>query len=269
MTNEQIVNWQQFTEKIRSRGCKQLKELDNFPDSVLITGCQRSGTTILARIIRESEGMVDFWSGKDDELEGALILSGYLKHVPKGRYCFQTTFLDGCYPEYYEHDRFKLLWVLRNPYSTIYSLLNNWSPNALHEVFNNSINLILKTPDKQFINRGVDLLNKRLIMACRFYNWKVSQLFELFPRLGNNAIMVIDYDELVLDKDKILPKIYKYIDLPYKPIYGEKIHSASINKKKRLSLIEKWFIKKICENTYMKSQDFIYPQNSLFVNAFS
>jgi Holliday junction resolvasome RuvABC ATP-dependent DNA helicase subunit len=40
--------------------------------------------------------MVDFSSGEDDELDAALILAGFVEHTPRGRYCFQTTYLNIC-----------------------------------------------------------------------------------------------------------------------------------------------------------------------------
>ena len=71
-----ITTWRQFTAQIRSKGHGLLKTLDDFPNAVLVTGCQRSGTTMMSRIITQSEGMVDYWTGPDDELDAALILSG-------------------------------------------------------------------------------------------------------------------------------------------------------------------------------------------------
>ena len=77
-----------------------------------MSGCQRSGGTMLAGILSKSDGIVDFAWSKDDELDAALILSGYEDHVAQGRYCFQTTFLNECYQEYFEHTPdFKLIHI--------------------------------------------------------------------------------------------------------------------------------------------------------------
>ena len=48
---EIIKRWPQFEKKVRLRGVELLKRLDDFPDSILVTGCQRSGTTMLTKII--------------------------------------------------------------------------------------------------------------------------------------------------------------------------------------------------------------------------
>jgi hypothetical protein len=46
-----ITEWPQFAKQVRKKNVPLLKELDNFPASILIAGCQHSGTIMLARII--------------------------------------------------------------------------------------------------------------------------------------------------------------------------------------------------------------------------
>jgi hypothetical protein len=258
MFPEPISTWVEFSKQVRSKGCKLLKQLDYFPNSVLINGCQRSGTTMLARVIRESEGMVDYWTGRDDELDAALILSGYIAHQPRGRYCFQTTYLNQCYHEYYEHrNGHKILWVLRNPHSTVYSLLYNWPSRALENAFRESVYLSLVGKDKWLYKLGGERYFSNLKKACLHYNWKVSQLFNLVPYLGSERISVIEYDDLVMNKEKVLPVIYEFIDLPYKASYAEKIQSSSLDKRKQLSKKEISTIKYICEDVYLRASQFI------------
>jgi hypothetical protein len=259
MTLDAIDTWVKFSNQVRSKGCNLLKQLDTYPNSILVTGCQRSGTTMLSRIIRESDGIVDYWSGKvDDELEGALILSGNLPHHPKGRYCFQTTYLNQCFHEYYGHGNgHKILWVLRNPFSTIYSLRYNWPKRALENTFRDSVSLSLGIKDKLLYSLAGDRLYDNLKKACLLYSWKLSQLFELYSKLGPLAIMVIDYDDLVMEKDKILPCVYDFIDLPYKTSYAGKIHTSSVDKKKLLTAKEMDIVKSHCEDSYLKAKNFI------------
>ena len=40
---------------------------------------------------------------------------------PAGRFCFQTTYLNNHVFEYFEHDHYQLIWVLRNPFSVVVS----------------------------------------------------------------------------------------------------------------------------------------------------
>ena len=175
--NSNIKTWQKFAKHVRSNGCNLLSRLDEFPNSVLVSGCQRSGGTMLAGIITHSEGMTDFAWSKDDELDGALILSGYADCVPEGRYCFQTTYLNECVTEYYRHTPdFKLIWLLRNPYSVVYSLLHNWKRFALNELFLGcGINLLPEDARRRYERYGLIAIN-RLTRACLSYNAKISQV---------------------------------------------------------------------------------------------
>jgi hypothetical protein len=64
---------------------------------------------------------------------------------------------------------------------------------------------------------------------------------------------VVDYDELVLNKESILPKIYQFIDLPYNPVYHSKIHQDSIQKKSRLTDKEIRIIRHMAQPIYEKA----------------
>ncbi len=252
------MTWPQFKQATLTKECKLLKRLDEFPNAVLVTGCQRSGTTMLSRIITQSEGMVNYYFGPDDELDAALILSGLVKHTPQGRYCFQTTYLDQCYREYYEHgDSFKIIWVLRNPYSTIYSLLYNWTPRALDNTFSHFAAPSLTGPDKlAYKLRGLKGVS-RVKRAASIYNSKLSQLVELHAKLGVNRIQVVDYDDLVLNKTTLLPKLYHFIELDYHPAYAEKIHSRSLKKSSGLSEQEHNTIQHLCEASYLQAKELV------------
>jgi hypothetical protein len=254
--NSGIKTWDTFREATASKDRELLSELDRFPNSILVTGCQRSGTTMLARIITESDGIVNFWMGLDNELDAALILSGLVSHQPQGRYCFQTTYLNERFPEYYQHlSNHKMLWVIRNPVSVVYSMLHNWGRH---------------TPDRLFMSCGVQLLAGRdkwlykmfglqgipmLRRACWAYNGKTAQLFELRRRFGRDRIMVVDYDRLVKDKEVILPAIYEFIELPYKSDYAVKINAQSLKKAERLSAEEIQLIESYCMPFYRKALD--------------
>ena len=250
-----ITSWREFTQTVRSKRDKLLKRLDEFPDAILVAGCQRSGTTMLARIITQSAGMTNYWFGVDDELDAALILSGTVEHTPRGRYCFQTTFLDERYPEYYEHQgQFKLIWVIRNPYSVVTSMMHNWKPNALRGAFNrcaaDKLDGIEKTLYSIWGPKWID----RARQASLIYRAKTSQMFELVDRLGQDNMFVVDYDELVLDRETMLRKIYEFVDLSYSPEYSKQIHSKSLDKKARLSSSQKRVVETLAEPIYQKAQ---------------
>ena len=62
--------------------------------------------------------------------------SGYVWHEPRGRYCFQTTYMYDRLEQYqlFASDS-KVVWLLRNPYSVVWSMLHNWKRSALAELF--------------------------------------------------------------------------------------------------------------------------------------
>ena len=256
--NCKIKTWKQFARHIRPKGCGLLKRLDQFPDSILITGCQRSGTTILSRVITQSEGMVNYWFGKDDELDAALILSGAVDFLPAGRYCFQTTYVNECYEEYFDRDvNFKLVWVLRNPYSVVYSLLYHWRRWTLNELFHGCGARLLDGPMARRYRRFGPLGVPRLTKASLSYCGKVTQLFELMERLDKGAIYVVEYDRLAMDRDGQLKKIYAFLELDYKRQYSELIHQKSINKQNRLSEKERDLVRELCLPIYEDATRFI------------
>ncbi|MCB0106882.1 MAG: sulfotransferase domain-containing protein [Caldilineaceae bacterium] len=253
-TDRYITNWEEFDAAVRTPGHPLLHRLDDFPHAVLVTGCQRSGTTMLTRLITESEPMVNYWFGPDDELDGALILSGYVDHIPAGRYCFQTTYVNNHQHEYYQHNAgHKVIFLLRNPLSVVYSMLYNWRPRALDRIFGFCGIGQLHGLDRQryrlFGIRGISKLRR----ACYGYTGKVAQVFELRRRLTAEQLLVIDYDELVTHKAQLLPLIYRFIDLPYQEEYAAQIHARSMSNVQKLSGREIATIQRFCKPIYQKA----------------
>lgn len=254
LSNNFITDWQQFSVEVRSKGCQLLKRLDDFPNSVLVAGCQRSGTTMLSRIITQSHGMTNYWFGPDDELDAALILSGYVRHIPQGRYCFQTTYLDSYFREYFDHTvGHKLIWVLRNPYSVVYSLIYNWKKGAVAQLFDECGAELVRGRDallyKLLGDRGISQVRQ----ACYFYVAKTLQAFELAERLGQERLMILDYDDLVMRKETLLPEVYNFIGIEFRTDYLRKISSDSVKKARQLSQRDKNVVREICDATYQKA----------------
>jgi hypothetical protein len=210
---------------------------------------------MLAKIVTRSSGMTNYWFGSDNELDAALILSGYVEHEPRGRYCFQTTYVDERYQEYYEHHaEFKLVWVIRNPYSAVTSLIYNWPHGALTGTFNRFAINQLSSLEKKLYSIWGSRWVSRARQASLLYRAKTLQMIELVDRLGRDKIFVVDYDDLVLDKDTILRQIYEFVDLSYNPEYSKQIHNKSIDKKSRLSESEKRTVKSLAVPAYQKAQ---------------
>lgn len=246
-----ICSWKKFGRMVRSNRRDLLSELGKFDNSILIAGCQRSGTTALSRVMTTSDGMVNYWFGIDDELDAALILAGVVNHSPRGRYCFQTTYLNECYPEYFRNKgKYKLIWMIRNPLSVVHSMLNNWSRFAFNELFD-SCGLALASEEvQQNYRKYGKCAIPRVQRACLAYNGKASQLFDLLRNLDNDQILVVDYDFLVENKTKILPEIYDFVGLQYRKEYCEQIRSDSLNKAASLSTVECSVVEQLCNPVY-------------------
>lgn len=248
-----VYSWERFHKDVRLKGCNLLKYLDRYQEPVLVSGCQRSGTTALARLISESDGMVGHWKTHDDELDGAILLSGLVENPLQGRYCFQTTYLNECYTEYFDTNTdFRLIWVLRNPYSVIYSMHYNWGRFSFNELFQACGYSMMPEEQRVRYDKYGKLGVSRIERACYSYNGKVSQAFEIFKKLGRKKMLVIDYDDLINDKHILLPLIYKFIHLDYKEDYSNKIHNRSVGKLNKLSEKEKDVIKNISFPLYEK-----------------
>jgi hypothetical protein len=260
-TKDYITTWEEFNNAIHFADIPLFKRLNEFPDSVLVTGCQRSGTTMLARIITQSDGMVNYWFGPDDELDAALILSGYVNHEPQGRYCFQTTYINNI-EEYNDlPNGIKIIWSLRNPYSVVYSMLYNWGDNSMNRVFTHCGVPLLRGKDKYLYKiwglRGIS----RLRRACLAYNGKTSQIFDLKRIVNGDSLLVIDYDELVKNRELHLQAIYSFINLKFESKYVELINKKSVTKRSKLSPSEVELISQLCNPIYMKSRDFLSDLN--------
>jgi hypothetical protein len=252
-----IQNWRQFAHYVRGGNYKLLCNLDDFSNSILVAGCQRSGTTALSRLITESSGMTKFSFGKDDELDAALILSGQVKYKNQGRHCFQTTYLNNNYCEYFEHQNYKLIWVLRNPYSVVYSMLNNWKLAALNRLFKDcGVALLSQKETVRFKNFGTLSISK-VRRACFSYAAKTSQTFDLKRKFDGDRLIIIDYDELVQKKEHLLPKVYFFLGLDYRPEYANKLNKKSLIKAKKLSDKQAREVDKICLETYQNARKLI------------
>lgn len=253
-TGNKIETWPQFVKHIRSQKMELLQRLDQFPHSILVTGCQRSGTTALARLITQSAGMTNYWFGQDDELDAALILCGAVEHAPHGRYCFQTTYVNDSLPEYFEHHNgHKIIWVLRNPYSVVYSMLHNWKRHALNQLFVQCGLSALSSNDLRRYQRWGTFGFGRLKKACYAYVGKTNHFFALKNGILPDNFLAVEYDAMVQNKEAILPEIYKFIGLDYREEYSARIVARSVNKSDQLSQKDKEVIKGICWPVYEES----------------
>lgn len=231
----QIHSWQKFARSVRKKKVPLLQKLDKFPDSILVTGCQRSGTTMLAQAVSSSSIIANYGITKDDELAAALILSGYVDHDSKGRHCFQTTYLNENLGEYFQlNEKHRMVWVIRSPMSVVYSMVYNWKRFALNELFVAvGKEQLPPSVDKQFQKYGILSVNP-IKRACYSYNGKVLQLGEMINRWSSSRLFIVDYDQLVTETSRVLPRIFEFLDLPYNPQLEKRVLKTSLVKAEKM-----------------------------------
>jgi hypothetical protein len=248
---ERIHSWRQFHNHLRAPQLPLLPCISRYPGCVLVAGCQRSGTTMLTRVVAASRGFKRFALTHDDELDAALILAGAVDLPEHHRYCFQTTYLNERFGEYAAlgPDQ-KLIWVLRNPYSVVFSMVYNWKRFALNELYescgaqHSSRHRVQRR--KHLWSRGPSPLEK----ACLSYAAKTSQVLLIRELVLPAQLMVLDYDRLVRAPEAQLPPVFKFVAEPYEPSYAARVKSTSLRKSERLSVAARKLIDEIAMPAY-------------------
>ena len=146
-------------------------------------------------------------------------------------YLYNTiTFLNNSFHEYLDHLDFKLIWVLRNPHSVVYSMLHNWRRSALNRLFKSCGSTQL-TADKK---KWFDILGGRVFSqtykACLSYNAKMEQLVYLKQKMPSNRLMIIDYNDLVKNKNKALKSVCSFVGLEFQDYHSQLVNNKSVRK---------------------------------------
>lgn len=213
--NPGITSWSELYAAVADQPL--LAKLDDYPDALLIAGCDRSAVTAITHLFKRLPGFADTSWSHNDELDGALMLAGLRPRGAAGRSCFQTTYLGERYREYLAHEQFKLVWIVREPRAAVRSLLSSrdrgWAPWPAHRVAGK--------PE----GRGASRLEK----ACTAYITSVRQTLELKERLGER-MAVIDYDELSADRNRLLPALCRFASVGCNASLLRHLHGKSVRK---------------------------------------
>lgn len=244
-----LRSWRQFARKKRPHIHDLLSELHRFENPILVYGCQRSGTTMVSRLLTSSSDLTDYWFGPDDELAAAQILAGLVSHEPRGRYCFQVTYLNDQYRQLLQHAKsHKLVWVLRDPYSVVHSMLHNWSRFALSELYRHCGHAEYAALPSRF-KSGLYLLwppYRRLLRACCSYVAKLRQIDVLYPAYPAGNLYLLEYEEFVVHKTTQVPALFAFLELDYAPSILESIRASSLAKKQNMTPVEQASVREIC-----------------------
>jgi hypothetical protein len=247
-----IRSWAAFRAIVKRPDRPLLALLDDYAEPILVAGCQRSGTTALARLLKRADGIVDHAFGHDDELDGALLLSGHVARSTEGRHCFQTTYLNDRFQEYFQHRGFRLIWMLREPRAVVYSMLNNWKRGALNRLFDACGAEVLARAGERPAVASAWLGPSRLAKACASYVGKTAQTPELRERLGS-SVAVVDYNELVANKHDLLPRLCEFAGVKYDTRLADALHDRSVGKRERLGTRDAEYVDRMCSDVYNRA----------------
>lgn len=248
-------NWSQFDRHIRNGEGKLLANLSLFPNAILVAGCQRSGTTVVTRILQEAVAMPSLSFTKDDELDAALILNGAIEYETSTRCCFQSTYVNDHFLEYFEHDNYQLIWIIRNPEAVVRSMLYNWRRGALNRLFRACGQHALDSKGARRFRRFGTYGFRRTEMACLSYNVKTAQLREIAARLGPKRLYILDYDDLIDRSDILLPDIFSFASVPYDERFLQRLRTRNRPKRDQLNESTRQQIRETCEHEYKQAVD--------------
>jgi hypothetical protein len=210
-----ITSWRDFYSAMADQPL--LERLDDYPDSLLIAGCDWSATTAIARLFKRLPCFGDSSWSHDDELDGALLLAGRRERRAESRHCFQTSYVREHYREYFAHDDFRLIWIVREPRAAVRSLLGNRQklPRVAAPC----------APDPATQPSGASRLEK----ACAAYVASIRQTVELKERLGTR-VAIVDYDELAADRERLLPALCRFATVGCDATLLRHLHGKSVRK---------------------------------------
>lgn len=247
--------WKKFYKYARSSDCAMLARLSDFPGAILVGGCQRSGTTLMARLIRRDSDMEIFNITKDDELDAALILSGLHQYKANKRVCFQTTYINECFYEYKQIERSqKIIWVIRNPYSVVWSMLYNWRRSALELLFEGCGREYLSSRESLIYNIIPRFSVSGIKKACLAYRSRLKEVAEITQWLPKDQLMLVDYDDFLKSPENEMNEICRFSGINYSQNLVSDVNPISKTKADRLSQSQRRLITELAMPEYDRAR---------------
>ena len=246
-----VGSWTEFEELVAATGRPLLARLDTYEDALLVAGCAWSGDTAIARLVKRTDGIADHGFGHDDELDGALLLAGHVDRFDARRHCFQTTYLGDRFDEYFEHDDFRLIWILREPSTVICAMFNSWKRAALDRLLPAGGGPPYPESGARAPLAGASRLDK----ACAAYVENVARTAEIATRLGSRAV-IVDYDELAAGRARLLPKLCALAGLEFDRHLLSHLHGKSVHKGHTLAAWEAARVEELAASAYRHARTF-------------
>jgi hypothetical protein len=122
------------------------------------------------------------------------------------------------YREYFEHEGFRLIWIVREPRAAVHSLLWNRQKRLPRRT---ALGLAGKSTEGYAVSR--------LERACATYLSSIGQTLEIKERLGAR-VAVVDYDELAADRERLLPALCRFASVGCEAQLLRHLHGKSVRK---------------------------------------
>lgn len=206
---------------------------------------------MLTRLIARAPGFGRLSLTVDDELDAALALAGFVDLPNDRRYCLQTTYLNECFLEYrqLQPDQ-RLIWVVRNPYSVVYSMLHNWERFALNELYEGCGIINANSPRQRRSNLLWPFGPSRIEKACLAYRGKAAQILSIRRMLRREQLLIVDYDLLSAAPGEWLPRVFEFADTPYDAACANQVRRSPASKADALSSRARGLIEQLALPTY-------------------
>ncbi len=143
--------------------------------------------------------------------------------------------------------------MLREPHSVVYSMLYNWRRDALKRLFQAcGIEQLHAARAAGSAIRGWPGPS-RFEMACAAYVSKTLQTLELVAGLSHDRLLVVDYDDLVLRRSVLVPRIFEFAGVPYDEDSATRLHARSITRRSRFTRARALHIDRVCGAVYERA----------------
>lgn len=259
LTKKQKIS--QFKKKI-------VQKIKGKPDKVtpvFIFGEQRSGTNMLINTLNRSIETECFFE-TDDKAFNAYRLKNQAKlknlfENASARCVILKSISDSQHANYLLRNfhRAKGIWIYRNYFDVINSSLKNFKEH--YKV----LEYIVQDPQKA--GWRCEKLNKEsLELVNTYYEKKVSdasargliwyirnKLFFDQMLMTNNDVLLVKYEQLVLNPKEHFQTIFKFLNIEFKDKFVDKIFSSSVKKDKKNKIDNE--IEILCNSLYNKLED--------------
>jgi hypothetical protein len=208
---------------------------------------------MLTRLIASASEFSRLRLTADDELDAALALAGFIDLPNDRRFCFQTTYLNESFSDYsgLGPDQ-RLIWVLRNPYSVVYSMLYNWKRFALNELYEGCGVPIAGTSGLRRAKLMWPFGPSRVEKACLAYRGKVAQILSIRHLLRPEQLLTVDYDLVSAAPSESLPRIFKFAGASYDSVYAKEVRGGMASRADALSRGARRLVERLALPTYLE-----------------